>query len=172
MGFGVSFITTPGKLNDYYNPITHTVNISQDNSVNDSVANIAVVAHEFGHVQQKQSGSLLFKFRSGLVPAVNIGSKLGVILIIIGVALAFSGLAWLGIGLFALTTLFSIVTLPLEIDASRRGMNIIKELNLIDVNRMGGARAVLTAASLTYVAALVTSLGQLLYFIMQVQSRD
>lgn len=170
--FGVSFITTPGKLNDHYNPVNHTVNVSQDNAINGSVANIAVVAHEFGHVQQRMSGSLLFKFRSSLVPAVNIGSNLGIVLIIIGIALSFSGLAWIGIGLFALTTLFSLITLPLEIDASRRGMDFIRKHNLINIDRHGGARAVLSAAALTYVAALVTSIGQLLYFIMQVQSRD
>ncbi len=171
-GFGVSFITTPGSLNDYYNPLTHQVNVSQDNAVNDSVANIAVVAHEFGHVQQKQTGSTLFKIRTVMVPAVNIGSTLGFLLIVLGLAIAATGLAWAGILLFSLTTVFSLLTLPIEVDASKRGMEIIKKYNLIAESKMGGAKIVLSAAALTYFASLVASIGQLLYFVMLVQRRD
>jgi Zn-dependent membrane protease YugP len=170
--FGVSFKTTPGQLNDYFDPSKHLVNLSQDNAVNMSVANIAVVAHEFGHVQQKQSGANLFKLRTTLVPAVNIGSSLGIILIMIGIAIAVSGLAWAGVILFSLTTLFSLVTLPIEIDASKRGMELIKKHNLIAVNQLGGAKTVLTAAALTYFAGLVSSIGQLMYFVMMVQQSD
>ena len=173
-GFNVSFKTTPGKLNDYYDPRNHLVNLSEDNARNTSIANVAVVAHEFGHVQQKASGSFLFKFRSALVPAVNIGSNLGIILIMVGVVISLSSLSLLGLLLFSLTTVFTLITLPLEIDASRRGMNFIKKYNLIDLSKLGGARAVLSAAALTYVAALVSSIGQLIYFYLQVQgsSRD
>jgi len=171
--FGVSFITTPGKLNDYYNPANNQVNLSQDNAVNGSVANIAVVAHEFGHVEQKHSGNALFKIRGLLVPTVNFGSTLGIILVMIGLAIAATGLAWIGVALFATTTLFSLVTLPIEIDASRRGMGILKRHNLIDTSKLGGARVVLAAAALTYFAGLVASIGQLLYYVMLVQgSRD
>jgi Zn-dependent membrane protease YugP len=170
--FGVSFQVTPGQLNDYFDPSKHLVNLSQDNAVNMSVANIAVVAHEFGHVQQKQSGANLFKLRSTLVPAVNIGSTLGIILIMIGVGIALSGLAWAGVILFSLTTLFSLVTLPIEIDASKRGMELIKKHNLIAANQLGGAKTVLRAAALTYFAGLVASIGQLLYFVMMVQQSE
>ncbi len=170
--FGVKFITTPGKLNDYFNPVNNTVNLSEDNAINMSVANIAVVAHEFGHVQQKNVGSNLFKLRSVMVPVVNFGSGLGIILVMIGLALALTGLAYLGIILFATTTLFSLVTLPIEIDASRRGMELIKKHNLITFDQLGGAKTVLTAAALTYFAALVASIGQLLYFIMLVQGSN
>lgn len=171
--FGVSFITTPGRLNDHYNPASHTVNISGDNATNNSVASIAVVAHEFGHVQQREVGNILFKIRTALVPAVNIGSSLGYLLIIIGIAIEFFDLSVLGLLLFSLTTVFTLLTLPIELDASRRGMRFLKEYNLIAADQFGGARAVLSAAALTYVATLISSLGQLLYFIMRVQgSRD
>ena len=168
-GFGVEFITTPGKLNDHYNPVSHVVNISSDNATNSSVASIAVVAHEFGHVQQKINASSLFSIRSALVPAVNLGSNLGYILIVIGIVLSFFELSVVGLALFSLTTIFSLVTLPIEIDASRRGLNLLKKYNLVAVDQMGGARAVLSAAAMTYVAALISSLGQLLYFFMRVQ---
>ncbi len=171
-GFNVGFKTTPGKLNDYYDPRNHLVNLSEDNARNTSIANIAVVAHEFGHVQQKASGSFMFKFRSALVPATNIGSNLGIILIMIGLLFSLGSLAWIGLIFFSLTTLFTFVTLPLELDASRRGMNLIKKYNLIDSSGMGGARAVLSAAAMTYVAALVSSIGQLLYFYLQVQAAN
>lgn len=172
--FNVEIFSTPGKLNDYYNPKTNKVNISGDNITNSSVANIAVVAHEFGHVEQRHSASILFGIRTAMVPAVNIGSNIGYILIIIGLALAFSGLAWLGVILFSLTALFALITLPIELDASRRGLRLIKKHNLIAPTKLAGARIVLLAAALTYFAALVQSLGQLLYFVMLVSgsSRD
>lgn len=170
--YGVSFITTPGQLNDYYNPVNHQVNLSSDNATNMSVANIAVVAHEFGHVQQKTVGDNLFKIRSWLVPAVNFGSGVGMLLIVLGLAIAASGITWLGVILFASTTIFSLVTLPIEIDASRRGMALIKKYNLIAPDRMEGAKWVLAAAALTYFAGLLESIGQLAYFVMLAQGRD
>lgn len=174
-GYNVNFITTPGELNDYYNPANNTVNVSSDNATNMSVANIAVVAHEFGHVQQKFSGSTMFAIRSWLVPFVNIGSTLGIILIMVGFGLGIAAniggvsIIWLGVILFSSTTLFSLVTLPIELDASRRGMELIKKYNLISVDNYSGARAVLNAAALTYFASLVASIGQLLYFVMLAQ---
>lgn len=171
-GFGVSFITTPGSLNDYYDPSKHVVNVSSDNATNMSVANIAVVAHEFGHVEQKMKGDSLFKVRTWLVPAVNFGSGIGMILIMIGLGIAASGITWLGIALFATTTLFSLVTLPIEIDASRRGMRLLQKYNLVSVQNLGGAKWVLAAAALTYFAGLVQSIGQLAYFIMMAQGRS
>lgn len=170
-GFNVKIVTTNGHLNDYFNPLTNTVNLSADNATNASVANIAVAAHEFGHVEQKFKSSILFGIRSFMVPAVNVGSSIGYLFIILGIILSISGLAWLGILMFSLTTIFMLITVPVEIDASVRGMNLIKKYNLINTGRLGGARLVLFAASLTYIAALVQSLGQLLYFINLVQGR-
>ncbi len=171
-GFGVKFMSTEGQLNDYFDPVNHVVNISSDNAVNQSVANIAVVAHEFGHVQQKQVGQSLFKIRTALVPAVNFGSGIGYFLIILGLVLSIVNLSYIGIALFSLTTIFSLVTLPIEIDASRRGLKLIQKHNLVATSQIGGAKMVLMAAALTYFAGLVQSLGQLLYFIMLTQRRD
>ncbi len=163
-GYDVNMSITPGYLNDFFNPLNNTVNLSQDNAQSNSVANIAVVAHEFGHVQQKYKASVLFGIRSAMVPAVNIGSSLGYILFIVGLLLSFTTLSWIGLALFALTTVFTFITVPVELDASRRGLNLIKKYNLIESNQINGARIVLFAAALTYVAALIQSLGQLLYF--------
>jgi hypothetical protein len=171
-GYDVELKTAPGKLNDFYNPLTNTVSLSEDNVQNISVANIAVVAHEFGHVQQKHSASVLFGIRTAMVPFVNFGSGVGYILILIGILLSITGLAWVGVILFSLTAIFSFVTIPIEVDASRRGMQLIKKHKLINTNKLSGARLVLIAAALTYVAALVQSLGQLLYFVLLVSGRD
>jgi hypothetical protein len=154
----------PGKLSDNFNPRKDIVNISSDNTTSTSVANIAVVAHEFGHVQQKFSASLLFKLRSIMVPVVNIGSNLGYILFFVGLLVSAFGLAELGLILFASTTVFALVTLPIEFDASRRGMNFIKKYNLIEQNKKSGARKVLNAAAFTYIASFVTSFANLLYY--------
>ncbi len=171
-GFNVDIQVTPGYLNDFFNPMNNTVNLSQDNASSDSVANIAVVAHEFGHVQQKYSAAGLFAIRSAMVPAVNIGSSLGYILFILGLVLSVTSLSWIGIALFSFTTLFTLVTVPVEIDASIRGLNLIRKYRLIAEDEIGGAKSVLTGAALTYVAALVQSLGQLLYFTSIVRRRE
>jgi hypothetical protein len=154
----------PGKLSDNFDPRKDIVNISSDNAISDSVANIAVVAHEFGHVQQKFSASLLFKLRSIMVPVVNIGSNLGYVLFFVGLLISAFNLAELGLILFASTTVFALVTLPVEFDASRRGMNLIQKYNLIEKNKKSGARKVLNAAALTYIASFVTSFTNLLYY--------
>ena len=162
--FGVKFTVTPGTLNDYYNPINHTVNISEDNAKNMSVANIAVIAHEFGHVQQKLEGSNMMKIRSFILPTVNFGSGLGMVLIMVGLFLSIFELGQIGLILFSMTTIFSLITLPLEIDASIRGMKLIKKYNLVEDSKLGGAKSVLTAAAMTYFASLVQSIGQVAYY--------
>jgi Zn-dependent membrane protease YugP len=163
--WNIGLQTSPGKLNDFFNPMNNTVNLSEDNLRSGSVANIAVVAHEFGHVEQKFSASAIFKVRTAMVPLVNIGSSLGYILFFVGLVLSILSLAQVGLVLFALTTVFAFITLPLEFDASRRGLRLIEKHNLIDSGKRGGARIVLTAAALTYIAGFVSSLLNLLYFV-------
>jgi len=160
----VDIRTIAGKLTDNFDPTRDIVSISEDNIDSNSVANIAVVAHEFGHVQQKFSLSLLFRLRSSLVPVVQVGSNLGYILFFVGLLLSVFRLAEIGLILFASTTVFALVTLPVEFDASRRGLALIKKYDLIAEEERGGARAVLTAAALTYIAGFVTSLLNLLYY--------
>lgn len=169
--FPVDIVIQGEKLSDHFDPIKDTVSLSKA-SLEDSVASVAVVAHEFGHVQQKFTNSLLFNIRTGLVPIVNIGSRLGYILIIAGLILNILGLAQVGLILFALTTVFALVTLPIEIDASKRAFKLIRKYNLISESRISGAKSVLYAAATTYIAALLTSLLNVLYYASLIRRRD
>lgn len=162
--FPIDIATNQGKLQDNFDPRKDIVNISSDNINSNSVANIAVVAHEFGHVGQKFSSSFLFKLRTFMVPVVNIGSSLGYVLFFVGLILNALNLAQIGLILFASTTVFALVTLPVEFDASKRGLKFIKKYNLIEADKQSGAKKVLNAAALTYVASFVTSLLNLLYY--------
>lgn len=168
----VGLETTPQEMGDHYDPRANIVRLSPGVARTDSVASMAIVAHELGHVQQHQEGSILMAARNFLLPAVQISPMISYGLIMIGFLLRLAGLAQLGIVFFGITVLFMILTLPIEIDASIRGLRLLNETGLMmyDSDRTG-ARAVLTAAALTYVAAAVTSLLQLLYFISLVNRR-
>ena len=163
-GFSVTMITTGGKLNDYFDPQKNIVNISSDNSNTDSIANIAVVAHEFGHVEQKDQTTTLFKIRNVFVPIVNIGSQIGYILFFLGLTLQFFNLAQLGLILFATTTVFALLSLPIEYDASKRAMKLIEKYDLISKDKRYAAKRVLNAAAFTYVTGFISSLLNLLYY--------
>jgi Zn-dependent membrane protease YugP len=173
-GLDVSFIQGQGNLTDNYNPSDETVTLSSRVGKDASVASVAIAAHEMGHVMQYQGRSIIMQFRSFLVPAINIGTNLGYFLIIIGFLIALSGLVWLGIALFSLSTFFTLFTLPIELDASRRGLKAIQRLKLLAKDELPGARKVLFAAALTYVAAATGSIMNLLYFVMRARgmSRD
>ncbi|MDX2160116.1 MAG: zinc metallopeptidase [bacterium] len=163
---GVRLEGVPGQLTDHYDPRTHTVRISQENALKPSVAAMAVVAHELGHAQQHQEKSLLITMRNFLVPAVQISPTIGYLMIIMGLMLQVTGLFWLGILFFGLMVVFMILTLPVEVDASVRGLRLLRESGLIGVETdYSGARAVLTAAALTYFAAAIQAVLQLLYFV-------
>jgi Zn-dependent membrane protease YugP len=136
-----------------------------------SVASLAVAAHELGHAQQDAEGYFPLRFRAALVPMVNIGSYLGWILIIVGVFLSYAGmalgvdLAWLGVAIFAGGAVFALATLPVELNASRRARQLLAETGIISgSDEERGVHTVLNAAALTYVAALVTAIMQLLYY--------
>ncbi len=158
-----------GELSDHYDPRGGVVRLSQGVARMPSVAAMAIAAHEFGHVQQHQRHSPMIAIRQTLIPAATLGPRVGFGLIIAGLVLNFTGLAVVGLILFAGTTLFTVVTLPVELDASRRGLKMLEQAGLIatDEDRRG-ARAVLTAAAFTYVAAVATSLLTLLYYAMLV----
>jgi uncharacterized protein len=156
---------TRGTLSDHYDPRNNILRLSPGVAQQPSVAALAIVAHELGHAQQDAQAFALLKLRSGLVPMVNFTSWLGPILFMAGIFLGIYDLAWVGVICFAGAALFSLVTLPVELDASRRGLAMLKRNNLLtsDEERRG-ARTVLTAAALTYVAALVQSVSTLLYY--------
>lgn len=160
----------PGKLTDHFDPNANTVGMSQDIGNGVSVAAMAVSAHELGHVQQHQQRSPLMSLRQFLVPAVRISPTISYGLIVAGLIFRVAGLAWIGVIFFGVSVLFMLVTLPVELDASNRAMRLLDQSGLlVTADDRRGARTVLNAAALTYVAAAVTSILQLLYYISLVQ---
>lgn len=165
-----------GELTDHFDPRTNVVNLSDSTYSSTSTAAVGVACHEVGHAIQHAVGYAPIKIRMAIIPLTNFGAGISVPLIIAGVILAslsqaFLILAYVGVALFALSTLFQLVTLPVEINASRRALVTIDEYGILDRNELGDAKKVLTAAAMTYVAALAVSLSQLLYFIMLVSGR-
>ena len=161
-----------GQLSDHFDPSKGIVQLSATVAREPSVASMAIAAHEFGHVQQKQQNSPLMAVRSMLVPTATLGPQIGFGMIFLGLLLNATGLAVLGLILFAGTAVFTIVTLPVELDASRRALKLLRQTGLIATDQdAAGAQAVLRAAAFTYVAAVATSLLQLLYFAMLVFGR-
>lgn len=154
-----------GNLTDHYDPTSKTLRLSQEVFSTPSVAAMGIVAHEVGHAVQDAAGYLPLKARGALVPAVNLGSTLGYLLFFAGIVINFSGLVWLGIGFFSLGVLFALVTLPVEFNASNRALALLKGNGLVSVEEYRGANEVLSAAALTYVAAVAQALGSLLYFV-------
>lgn len=171
----VRVISVPGQLTDHYDPIKKTVNLSEPVYHINSVAAAAVAAHECGHAIQHQQAYAWLAFRSKMVPAVQISSKiLNYIMIagLLGVGLMQSPtVLWLWVGLFAVTTLFSIVTLPVEFDASRRALVWLESSGLAASMEHDKAKNALFWAAMTYVAAAVGSVAQLLYFLMMALNR-
>lgn len=156
----------PGQMTDHFDPRANIVRLSQGTATQPSVAAMAIAAHELGHVQQYQTGSALIKARNFLVPAVQFSPTVSYIAILAGLLLNITGLIWVGIVFFGLMVFFTILTLPVEFDASRRAMKLLGEANLLQASEdRRGAQTVLRAAALTYVAAAITSILQLLYYI-------
>ena len=156
---------TAGQLTDHYDPRSKTLRLSQGVYDTPSVAALGIVAHEVGHAVQDHSGYLPLRFRSGLVPLANIGSTLSFILFILGLVVRQAGLIWLGVALFSMAVVFALVTLPVELNASRRARAMLANTGLVSLQEMDATKAVLSAAALTYVAALLQSVGQLMYFV-------
>ena len=155
----------PGQLTDNYDPRHKVLSMSRDVAQGTSVAAMAITAHEMGHAQQDQHNYGLMKLRSAMVPIVNFGTTIGWLFIFIGLALNLSNLAWLGVFAFSAGALFSIATLPVELNASRRARVLLKENGLITgQEEQKGVNQVLNAAAMTYVAAIASSVLQLLYF--------
>jgi uncharacterized protein len=164
--YGVQIQGTAGNLTDHYDPRNKTLFLSQGVANVASVASVAIAAHELGHAMQDAEDYLPLRFRSALVPVVNIGSNLGWILIMIGLFLRFTELAWLGVIIFAGGALFALATLPVEFNASARAKELLVQTGIIQSDEeQRGVNAVLNAAALTYVAGLVTAILQLLYYV-------
>ena len=169
----VKIVSIPGKLTDHYDPTTKTVNLSENVYYGRSVAAAAVAAHECGHVVQHATGYAWLTMRSALVPVVSFSNNIVSWVLLAGVLLIniFPSLIWIGIGLFALTTLFSFVTLPVEINASARAVNWLESAGVVSYETKPMAVDALRWAAYTYVIAAIGSLATLLYYISIAQGR-
>jgi Zn-dependent membrane protease YugP len=161
-----------GHLTDHYDPSHRVLRLSYDVYYGDSLASIGVAAHEAGHALQHHEGYAPLQIRNSLVPVANIGSNLSWILVIAGFALGLAGLINLGILLFSAAVLFQIITLPVEFNASSRALKQIEDNGILYREEIGGAKKVLSAAALTYVAATIMAVSQLLRLLVIARERD
>lgn len=164
---------TGGALTDHYDPRNNIVRLSTVIADQPSIGAMAVAAHELGHVQQYQTRSSLIVLRGIILPALRFSPTVSYIAILLGFMFSLTGLIWVGICFFGLMVLFSLLTLPIELDASRRALVLLREAGLLDTRQEEqGARQVLTAAAMTYLAAAITSVLQLLYYISLAQRQQ
>jgi len=166
--YDVKVISTPGQLTDHYNPANKTVNLSEGVYLSNSVAAAAIAAHECGHAVQHARSYAFLQMRSKLVPAVSFASKWVTWVILGGLFMmnSFPSLIWIGIGLFAVTTLFTVVTLPVEINASSRALVWLRTAGITNSQIHGKAQDALKWAAYTYVVAAIGSIASLLYYVM------
>ncbi|MCO4745517.1 MAG: zinc metallopeptidase [Proteobacteria bacterium] len=160
----VSIEPVPGMLSDHYDPRSKTLRLSPDVYGGRSVASAGIAAHEVGHALQDAQGYLPMRFRQALVPVANIGTQFGIWMVIIGGFIGFTGLAKFGVLLFAGFVAFTIITLPVELDASWRARRTLEEHHLLDGEELSGVTRMLTAAAGTYLAAAATAVLQLIYW--------
>ena len=157
-----------GKLTDHFDPRTKVIRLSDGVYDSTSVAAIGVACHEAGHAAQHAEGYAPIRIRNTLVPVCNIGSTLGVPLALIGLFLSFEILIYVGIALYAGIFIFHLVTLPVEFNASQRAISVIDSTDLLYDDEIGGAKKVLSAAAMTYVASMLVALANLLRFALRI----
>ncbi len=162
----VKLTRTKGTLTDHYDPRNDTLALSQGVADQPSVAAMAITAHELGHAMQDKTSYAPMRLRSAIVPLVSFGSNIGIFMVMIGVMLSLANLATIGVILFSSTAAFSLITLPVELDASKRAREMLDQTGLVaNEEERKGVKQVLDAAAWTYVAGLATSVLQLLYYI-------
>lgn len=167
----VSIRTVSGNLTDHYDPRNNTLRLSDGVYGSSSVAAIGIAAHECGHAMQQHEGYAPLVLRSTLVPVVNLGSNLYFPIFLLGLLFSWEPLIYVGIACFALTLVFSLVTLPVEFNASGRALRVLDQQGYLSSEEMDGARAVLSAAAMTYVAAAISSLLQLVRLLVIARNR-
>jgi hypothetical protein len=171
-GIHVNLEGARGQLSDHYDPRTKVLRLSSGVANKASVASVAIVAHEVAHALQDARNYMPMRLRSGLVPIVNFTSWLGPILFVVGMLFNAINIAWLGVFAFAGAFVFALVTLPVELNASNRAMRLLETSGILrDQREVRGARKVLNAAALTYVAALAQSISTLLYYVFLLSGR-
>ena len=163
---------TSGELSDHYDPKARVIRLSEGIYDKASVAAVAVACHECGHAIQDKNNFLFLRIRSSLVPVVNFCSYAGYIAIVLGGILSMMGLIWAGIIAEVIILLFQLVTLPVEFDASKRGLNEVKEEGFLTENELSGGKVMLTSAALTYVASVATAIIQILRLVLIYGRRD
>ena len=168
----VEILKVYGSLTDHYDPSRKTVSLSTDIYEDNSIASIAVACHECGHAIQDKEGYLMLRIRHALIPLVNISSYAGYLAIMIGVFFSFIKLVWLGIIFEVVILLFQLVTLPVEFNASSRALKQIKELGLLSKDELKGARSMLVASALTYVASVAATVLEILRLVLIFGRRD
>ncbi len=157
-----------GKLTDHFDPRSNVIRLSDAVYNSTSVAAIGVACHEAGHAAQHAEGYAPIKIRNSVLPVCNIGSFLGVPLALLGLFMSFEPLIYVGIALYAGILLFHLVTLPVEFNASRRAISVIDATNLLGDDEIGGAKKVLSAAAMTYVASMLVALANVLRFAFRI----
>ena len=169
---GVQIERVSGELTDHYDPRSNTIRLSDNVYDAATTAAVGVAAHEAGHAVQYASGYFPIKLRAALIPVTQIGSNLAMPLVLLGLLMGLEQLAMIGVIAFSLSTLFQLITLPVEFNASARALRSLESSGRMDETEMQGARRVLTAAALTYVAALAVSLANLLRLFLLVSGRN
>lgn len=170
--YDVAIEQVAGDLTDHYSPNEKVLRLSSTVCNSTSVAAIGVAAHECGHAIQHAEGYAPIKIRNAIVPVVNIGQQLSIPLIMLGLILSLTGLINIGIFLFSFVLIFQVITLPVEFNASGRALRILRDNNFLVDDELKGAKAVLTAAAMTYVAAVVSSALQLLRLVLLSNRRN
>jgi len=170
--YDIPIVVIPGRLTDHYDPSQRVLRLSEDVYYSTSIASIGVAAHEAGHAIQHNRGYVPLLIRNSLVPIANIGSNLSWILILLGLFMGAMGLARLGVLLFTAVVAFQIITLPVEFNASSRALIELDSNGLLFENELRGAKKVLNAAALTYVAATLMAISQLLRLLFITRDRD
>ena len=168
----ISITSTQGTLTDHYDPSSNTLRLSQGVYGSDSVAAIGIAAHEAGHALQKEQSYPFLTLRSIMVPVVNIGSNLAWPIFLLGIILSFRPLMYVGIAVFAAVVVFSLITLPVEFNASQRANQMLSESGYFTQEELNGVRTVLNAAALTYVASFISSAMQLVRLLLIARRRN
>ena len=168
--YGVRVTRVSGKLTDHYDPRTNTIRLSDAVYGSTSIASVGVAAHEAGHAVQYAQEYGPIKVRGAIIPVCNFSSQISILLIILGFVMYSRPLFAVGVVLFAVATVFQVVTLPVEFDASRRAIRSLRETHLLDAQELQGAKKVLGAAAMTYVAALLVSNAQMQRYVMAFNS--
>ncbi len=168
----IDIVETKGELTDHYDPTRKVVRLSTEVFHGTSIASLAVAAHECGHAVQDKEGYFFLKLRSVILPLVNISTTLGYFAIVIGLIFSFIELFWIGIFLEMAILVFQLITLPVEFNASKRALSYLEKEALIEKKEQDGSKKMLTAAAMTYVASVVSTILQILRLILIASNRD